>query len=438
MLKLALPLIGMGLLEISMQFVDTVMAGNLSTTDLAAVAVGSSILLPVIMFGRGILMALSPIVAQHYGAEDDRSLLIARNVRQALWLCVIIAIPGIFILRNIEPLLFFMDIDPKVTVLTTAYLKAASWGVLGFLGFFTLKHFHEAISITLPAMYVGIVGLFFNITGNYILMYGKLGFPALGAIGTGYATAILQWAMFICLFGYTFFKSMFQPYRIFSTIKLPKWKYFHELLRIGLPIGISISMEFTMFTVVALLMGGLGTIAVAAHQIALNVSAITFMVAFGFSSAITVRVGQKYGRKGIKNARFAGYVGVVLATMFMFVCAIIMFSLPELITSIYTDDMEVFGMAVTMLLAAAVYQISDGLQVSGAAALRGLKDTRIPMYITILSYWLIGLSTAYLLGYHTSLGPIGLWIGLIVGLTVAGILHNLRFYYITSKMNLKN
>ena len=429
-LGLGLPLVAASLLQMSMSFVDTVMAGNLSTLDLAAVAVGSSVLMPVIMFGSGVLMALTAIVAQDYGA--GRTNLIGRNVRQALWLCAALAIPGILILRNAQPVLLFMQIGQDTSLLASGYLDAASWGLLPMFFYFAFKQFNEAVSVTRPAMYFAFVGLLFNISGNYVLMYGKLGFPALGAIGTGYATAIVAWVMCLCMLVYTWRKPSFKPYAIFSTIRLPDWHHIREMLRIGLPIGVTITMEVTMFAIVSLLMGALGTMAVAAHQIALNFSSITFMIAFGLSSAVTVRVGQTYGRKTIRDARFVGYVGVGLATMIMCTTAVLMFTFPELITSIYTGDAELTEMAVSLLFMAAIFQISDGLQVSGSAALRGLKDTRVPMYVNLLAYWIIGLPTAYMLGYHTALGPRGLWIGLIAGLTVAAILHNVRFYYLTT------
>jgi multidrug resistance protein, MATE family len=429
-LGLGLPLVAASLLQMSMSFVDTVMAGNLSTLDLAAVAVGSSVLMPVIMFGSGVLMALTAIVAQDYGA--GRTELIGRNVRQALWLCAALAIPGILVLRNAQPVLLFMQIGLDTSLLASGYLDAASWGLLPMFFYFAFKQFNEAVSVTRPAMYFAFVGLLFNICGNYVLMYGKLGFPALGAIGTGYATAIVAWVMCLCMLVYTWRKPSFKPYAIFSTIRLPDWHHIREMLRIGLPIGVTITMEVTMFAIVSLLMGALGTMAVAAHQIALNFSSITFMIAFGLSSAVTVRVGQTYGRKTIRDARFVGYVGVGLATMIMCTTAVLMFTFPELITSIYTGDAELTEMAVSLLFMAAIFQISDGLQVSGSAALRGLKDTRVPMYVNLLAYWIVGLPTAYMLGYHTSLGPRGLWIGLIAGLTVAAILHNVRFYYLTT------
>ncbi len=427
--RLGLPLIIANLLQMSMAFVDTVMAGNLSTQDLAAVAIGSSILTPVFMFGAGILMAVTPIVAQHFGAgRNDK---IGKSVRQSLWLAFIIAIPTILLLRNAEPVLLLLDLEPEVTRLSKGYLQAAAWGIPGFFGFLALKHFNEAVSVTRPAMYFAVVGLFFNILGNYTLMFGKFGFPALGAIGTGWATMIVMWVMFFCMLIYTWRKKEYKVFEIFNDLKLPDRHYMKELIWLGLPIGVTMTMEVSMFAVVSLLMGYLGTAAVAAHQIALNLASITFMMAFGLSSAITIRVGQNLGKRSMEAATFSGYTGIAMAVGLMCCTAITFFLFPEFLISIYTDDTDLVPLAVQLLFFAAVFQISDGLQVSGSAALRGLKDTKIPMIVNLIAYWIIGLSSGWYFGIHLDYGPQGLWAGLILGLTTAAILHNLRFRYLT-------
>lgn len=426
--RLGLPLIIANLLQMSMAFVDTVMAGNLGTQDLAAVAIGSSILTPAFMFSIGTLMALPPIVAQHFGSNTlDK---IGKSVRQSLWLALFLALPTLFLLRNAEPVLLLLELEPEVAALADGYLKAAAWGIPGLLGYIALKHFNEAVSVTRPAMYIGVVGLFFNILCNYTLMFGKFGFPALGAVGTGWATMIVMWVMFFCMLVYTWQKKEYRRYEIFNTLKWPDPVYMKELLALGLPIGVTMTMEVSMFAVVSLLMGYLGTMAVAAHQIALNLASITFMMAFGLSSAITVRVGQNLGRSSLSAAAFSGYTGIGMSVGLMCCTAMLFFSFPELLISIYTDDGELTPLAVQLLFLAAVFQISDGLQVSGSSALRGLKDTTIPMIVNLLAYWVIGLSSGYYMGIHLDWGPQGLWFGLILGLTTAAILHNLRFRHL--------
>lgn len=434
-LKLGYPLMIANLLQMSMAFVDTVMAGNLSTTDLAAVAIGSSILTPVFVFGAGILMAVTPIVSQHFGSRSlDK---IGKSVRQSLWLAVFLSIPTILLLRNAYPIFELMNIDSEVARLAQGYLNAAAWGIPGFFCYLALKHFNEAVSVTRPAMWFAVVGLLFNIFWNYTLMFGKFGFPALGAIGTGWATMIVMWVMFICMLIFTWKLKSYKRFQIFDTFRLPEFNYLKDLLKLGFPIGVTFTMEVSLFAVVSLLMGYLSTTAIAAHQIAINLASITFMVAFGISSAVTIRVGQNLGKRSLSNARFSGYTGIALSVGLMTCTAIIFFTLPSLLVSIYTNDPELAGLAAQLLFFAAVFQISDGLQVSGAAALRGLKDTRIPMIVNLIAYWIVGLSTGYFLGIKMGYGPQGLWAGLIFGLTTAAILHNLRFWHLSRKKTLE-
>lgn len=431
LLQIGLPVIIGNLLQISMSVVDTLMAGNLSPRDLAAVAVGGSLFMPVFILGAGILMAVSPIVAQHFGARNLT--LIGKTTRQSLWLALIISIPSALLLRQMSPILGLMGIEPDIIPLTLGYMDAISWGIVPFYFYLALRYFNEGISATKPAMYISILGLFFNILGNYTLMYGKFGFPRLGAVGTGYATAIVMFVMCIAIFVYTYRKKAYERFEIFKNLKLPDKKYILELLRVGIPIGISLCMEVTMFAVIALIMGSLGTYAVAGHQIAINFASITFMLAFGLSSAITVRVGQVMGRSGIREARYSGWIGIGLASAFMCLTALFMFLFPGFITSLYTDDVELQKIAISLIYMAAIFQLSDGLQVTGSGALRGLKDTKIPMFVNLIAYWIVGLPLGYYLGIIRGSGAQGLWIGLIAGLSVAAVLHNVRFHYLTNK-----
>jgi multidrug resistance protein, MATE family len=432
LMHIGFPVIIGNLLQTSMSVVDTVMSGNLSPRDLAAVAVGGSLFMPVFILGAGILMAVSPIVAQHFGSKNFAQ--IGKTTRQSMWLAVLISVPAILVLRNMGPVLEFLDVESEIIPLTLGYMDGITWGVPALYLYLSLRYFNEGISITKPAMYISLIGLFFNIFWNYTLMYGKFGFPQMGAVGTGYASAIVMNVMFTGLFIYTYSEKSYKRFEIFQNLKLPEKKYITELIRIGIPIGISMCMEVTMFAVVALVMGSLGTYAVAGHQIAINIASITFMIAFGLSAAITVRVGQNMGKSGPKEARFSGIVGVAVAALFMTLTALLMSVFPGFLTGLYTDDTELQQLAVQLIYMAAIFQISDGLQVSGLGALRGLKDTSIPMYVNLIAYWIIGLPLGYLLGITLGWGPKGLWIGLIAGLTVAGILHNWRFNVLTRKM----
>lgn len=414
-----------------MNFVDTVMAGNLSAQDLAAIAVGGAIYFPFIMLAAGVLMALTPIVAQLLGARNFRD--IGKNVRQGLWLSQLLALPLFLIIRNLGGIMPLLDVTPQIIPVANGYLGAISWGVFPIFAYMALRFFSEGLSITRPGMYFAFIGMLVNIAGNYVLMYGALGFPELGAVGCGYASSIVALVMFLCMLTFTATYDSFKRFDLFHRFTFPEWSYVKEVLRVGIPIGISSAMEVTMFAVVSLLMGTLSTNAVAGHQIAINFSAMTFMVPLGLSTAITTRVGNAAGAGSRSEVRKRGFLGVAMCVVFMACTAVIMYLFPEFITGIYTDDKPVQSVAVGLLYMAAIFQISDGLQVSGFGALRGLKDTRIPMYVNLFSYWMVGLPLGYYLGITQQIGPQGLWMGLIAGLSLAGILHNYRFHYLTKR-----
>lgn len=432
LLRIGFPVILAQLLQMSMNFVDTVMAGRLSPEDLAAVAVGSSVLMPFVVLCMGCMMAVTPIIAQNIGARKLTQ--IGKNARQVLWLSQILALPSFFILRNLDMLLVLIGVTNDIIPIADGYLNAISWGIFPVYAYAALRYVSEGLSVTRPAMYVALIGLLVNIPTNYVLMYGKLGFPELGAVGTGYASSIVYFVMFLGMFIFTY---QFEPYRrfeIFKRFRLPEKKYLKELLGIGVPIGISSTMEVTMFAAVSLMASTISTLAIAAHQVAINFAALIFMIPFGLSVAISARVGNSIGRKRPGEARFRGFVGVGVCCCVMAVTATVIFLFPREIASIYTDDVAVIDLAIQLLFMAAIFQLSDGLQVSGFGALRGLKDTTVPMIVNLIAYWVFGIPVAWYLGFQMGYGAPGLWIGLIAGLTIAGILHNVRFYKKTGKM----
>lgn len=412
-----------------MNFVDTVMAGNLSAEALAAVAVGGAVFIPFIMLAAGIMMAITPIVAQLFGARNIKE--IGVNARQGIWLSQLLAIPVFFAIRNLGIVMELLDVTPEIIPVALGYLDAISWGIFPLCAYMALRFFNEGMSVTRPSMYFALLGVLVNIPANYILMYGKLGFPQLGAVGCGYASSLVGLVMFLGMLLFTMNHKPYKRFEIFSSFRKPEWSYLKEILRVGIPIGLSSTMEVTMFAIVSLLMGSLSAIAVAGHQVAINFSAMTFMVPFGLSTAITTRVGNAIGKKSMMEARHRGFVGIALSTLFMSLTAVVMFTIPDLITSMYTQSKAVQDVAVSLLYMAAIFQISDGLQVSSYGALRGLKDTQKPMYVNLVAYWVIGLPLGYYLGIISDFGPQGLWMGLIAGLTVAAILHNSRFYVMT-------
>jgi MATE family multidrug resistance protein len=319
-----------------------------------------------------------------------------------------------------------VDVDQNIVPLTIAYLRAIAVGLPAFVGYQVLRFFNEGFAQTRPAMIFGLVGLGANVILNYALIFGALGAPALGVVGCGYATAAVFWLQFFGLALYTLRARRYEFLELWRVIA-PRMGEIRALLGLGLPIGVAIFVEASLFSGVALLVGRLGAETVAGHQVAVNFAALTFMMPLGIGMAATVRVGEGVGKEDPEAARRAGLVGIGLAVAVQSLSALIMATQAGWIARIYSADPRVIEAASGLLLLAALFQLPDGLQVSSAGALRGIKDTRVPMVLTLVAYWGIGLPLAWLLGVHMGLGAQGTWIGLIAGLATAGVLLCARF-----------
>ncbi len=429
-LALAGPVVVAQVAQMSMSFIDTVMVGRLGAFDLAAAALGSSAFYPVTIVCLGILSAIGPMVAQAFGAGDHEDA--GRSLRQGLWLAGLLSIPAVFLLRHADSFLESVGLDPAATRLSKSYLEAVSWGVPGLFLFAALRNFLEALSRPRVVMAMTFLGVTLNVSANYTLMYGKLGFPALGLQGCGIATALVHWTMAAGLFLYLRAQKDLADFRLFADLGRPNLARFRDLLRIGWPIGVAQGLESGIFAATAFLMGLLGVEVLAAHQIALQCAAFTFMVPLGVSIAAAVRVGQAVGRRDPEGAARAGYCGVFLGACFMSVAALAFLTVPRPIISLFLDaavaeNAPVVRISVRLLAAAALFQIFDGIQVTAMGALRGLKDTKVPMLIALFSYWGIGIATGWLLAFEAGWGGIGLWFGLASGLMVAAVLLLARF-----------
>ena len=431
-LRLGGPLIAAQLAQISMGFVDTMMAGRLSARDLAAVAVGANIFWPICFGWAAVLFAISPTVSHLYGAGKRQT--VGHTVRQGLWLAAALATGALISLYFSPMLLAPAGIPAELIPTTTGFLRAIAWGAPGLCLFNVLRSYSEGVSLTRPVMYTSLVALGANIFLDWVFMYGKLGMPVLGAVGCGVASAIVMWMNAGMMLLFVVARKEYKVDGTFSRFEWPHWPEIRALLKLGVPMSMSWFMEASLFGVTALIMGTLGTNVVAGHQIALNFASITFMIPLGLAMAITVRVGHAMGRQDVAAARFSGLTGISLAAGFMAVSAMCIFTFPQVIAGIYTSDPEVLKMAITLLFMAAIFQISDGLQVAAAGALRGLKDTRFPMVITFVAYWLIGMPLGYTLGIVMGGGARSMWIGIICGLTAAAVLLNTRFYLLTRRL----
>lgn len=426
LLYLGLPVIAAQIFMTLMSVVDTLMAGHYDATHLAAVGIGISLFGPIIILGGGTLMALNPIVAQDIGGRKLNA--VGEKVRQALWLALIMALPAFFLLRMIDPLMELMNIDESMRIITDGFLRGISWGVFPVYLFVALRHFNEGLGATGPAMYISVIGFLFNIPANFVLIYGYLGFPEMGGVGVGWASTVAYFSMFCGMLLYTVWKPSYQRFAIFKTLSLPSRKYLGEIFKVGFPIGISRAMDRGIFALIALLMGSISSVAMAGHQIAFNFSSLLIMLPFGLATAITFRVGFNLGRKRTYEGRFAGLTGVGLCLGFLVIVLFLIFAAAPFIASLYTKDEEVLSLAISLLYFVAFYQLSEGLQVSAYGALRGLKDTRIPMYVNLATYWGVGLPIGYLLSFIFGMGPQGMWIGLTLGIAIAGFIHLVRFY----------
>jgi MATE family multidrug resistance protein len=422
LLKLATPIIIAQLANTAMGFVDTVMAGRVSPQDLAAVALGNSIWVPVFLLMTGILLATTPKVAQRFGAGAHTE--IGPLVRQALWLALAVGIAAAVILWNAEIVLNLMNVDPALIEPAMGYLRAVACGFPAVALYHVLRCFSDGLGHTRPSMVIGLCGLALNIPLNYIFIYGKLGLPAMGGVGCGWATGLVMTFMFLSMLWWVKWAPFYQPSKIFSHFEWPQWAVHKRLLSVGLPIGISVFAESSIFAVIALLIGGLGATVVAGHQIALNFSSMVFMIPYSLGMAATVRVGQALGRGEPREARFAAGVSMAAALGYACLSASLMLLLREDIAQIYTPDRAVIAVATTLLVYSALFQFSDAIQVTAAGALRGYQDTRVTMILTLFAYWGIGLPVGYALGlsdwFGEPSGPSGLWQGLVVGLTCAG------------------
>lgn len=430
-LLLAVPLAGAQLAQAATTFVDTIMMGLLGGDSLAAGGLGASVFQSLLLIVTGIVSAVSPIVASAYGAGEIA--VIGKTIRQGFWLAAGLAVPLAGLLWSAGDWLPWAGQNPATVELTLPYLHAIVWGVLPALGFAVLRNFVASLSEPRPVIVTMIGGTVLNVIGNYSLALGKLGLPALGLAGIGWASTLSLWAMFLALLAYVLYQPRYRVYRLFQGLMQFDRAVFQDLLHVGLPIGMLIAVETGMFTVTMLIMGTLSTTALAAHQIAIQTASITFMVPLGIALANTIRVGQQLGQRNPTGARLAGLVGIGLAGLFMSSMGILFWLFPERIVGIYLNLQDPANAAVIdqskqFLRVAAVFQIVDGIQVAATGALRGLKDTRIPMLIGLLSYWGIGLTSGYGLGIYLHWGGVGLWWGLAIGLTVAATVLTWRFY----------
>ena len=424
-LRFAGPLAVNNMVLAGMMLTNTVMAGRLGSGPLAGVAVGGSYYQIFWLFGLGILMSISPIVAHAYGGGRDHE--VGHHFRQGLWLSQMLALPLVGGLLCVVPVLEWFGTDPRAIPHAAGYVHAMCFGMPAMLAFLAHRYTSEGIGWTRPVMYTAVVGLSVNVTGNLLFTRGSLGIPSLGATGCGIATALAYWSMLVTMHIYQRRHAIYARFALFERFERPQLASLREILSLGLPIAGSVVSEGGLFAVAALLMSTLGTEIVAAHQIAINYGALMFMIPLSLHSATTIHVGHQAGRGDAAAARLAGWAGIAMCGIIMSLSSLVILTARHGIAAAYTSDPQVQTLAAGLLLFVAIFQIPDGMQVGAAGALRGFKDAKIPMALNFAAYWLIGFPAAWWFGIHLGIGPSGIWAGLIAGLFTCAVLLNWRY-----------
>ena len=420
------PLIVNFLAVAGMGLADTVMSGRLGAEALAAVSVGHNTWMLVFSGCLGVLMALSPIIARHYGAGEINK--IGRYTRHGMYLGFLLGLLILLIGRPlVEPFLTLIGIDTGFRDLTVDYVRALLFGAPGILMFIALRFTSEGIGYTRPIMFTSVFSLTCNVFLNYVLMFGHFGAPALGVEGCAYASAITMWIVFFALSLYMTVSPKLKELKIFTRIGQFRPVLFREIVWLGIPISIMITAEIGLFSVVSILVGTRGVEITAAHQIAISYASSMFMVPLALSSATTVQVGHMLGAGRAADARTAGFAGIAMSALFMAISAIVLLVFRDQIIRFYTDDAGVIGIALSLLLVAAIFQVADGVQISAAAALRAYKDTAFPMAINIFAFWVVAFPLAYLAAITYRLPASQIWVAFIVGLGLAAVLLTWRF-----------
>lgn len=414
MLRLAIPLVAAELGWMAMGVVDTVMAGHAGREMLGAVALGHGLYYTFAVFGIGVLLGLDTLISQAFGRGDLEDC--RRSLAGGLVVSGLMAPPLIALAWGMGPVMDWFGIAPELRDQTQGYLHTVSWGTLPLMLYAALRRFLQAQDVVRPVTFALVSANLVNLAGNYALIFGHWGVPAMGAAGAGIATSVSRCYMVAVLLWATV-----QGHGWKGWTAWPGWGRIGELFRLGLPVGLQISLEVAIFAATTTMLGALGPVALGGHQIALNVVSITYMIPLGISSAAAVRVGQAIGRGDLAGARRSGWVGIGLGAGFMGAAAVVLWTIPGMLAGLYTGDREVVALAAALLVIAGFFQLFDGTQAVATGALRGLGDTRTPMLAHVICYGAIGLPLGWWLTFLRGWGARGFWVGLSLALILIGI-----------------
>jgi MATE family multidrug resistance protein len=430
--RLALPIVATQLAQVSIMTVDVLFLGRLGPEALAAGALGWNLVFMVTIFGFGICMAAAPMMAQAIGRKRGQLRDVRRSMRQAFWASGLVALLGVALLSRSSWALALLGQDPAIVAVAADYVDALAWGLLPALWFMVLRQFTGALQRPRAALVAQLVALAVNVLGNWALIFGNLGMPALGVVGSGVATTIANWVSFLGLLGFVLVDRRMRRYSLLGRFWRADWPRLLELFRLGLPVAGVLLLEVALFSAAVYAIGAISTEQLAAHQIAIQCAAVTFMVPFGLAQAATVRVGLAAGAGDREGVRRAGWTPFFLGLAFMSATAVALWAWGRPIAGLFLDlsvpaNAAVALVAVEFLAIAAVFQVFDGSQTIAMGALRGLKDTRVPMAFAALGYWVLGVTAGCVAAVPLGMGGLGVWIGLALGLGAVAILATARF-----------
>ena len=431
LIKIGVPIFGSQLSYTLMGATDTIIAGRASANDLAGLAVGTAFSNTIWFFFTGIIFAVTPIVAQLYGAK--KFLEIGQKLREIIWVAAGLGLLMAFIFYNMDIIIELLPIKNSITSVTIGYLKAVSIGWFFVTIFTCLRCYSEGMTFTKPVFYIAFSGMLLNIPLDLIFVYGWFGAPKLGGIGCGIATSIVSFIMMISIFIYINYSKNYKKTMPFSRFSLPSLKTTKEVFKLGLPIGLGIFIELSMFSGAAIILSVLGEIVVASHSVAISIASLFFMVPLAIGLASSTRVGNLIGEKNPYQAKIAATSTILLCISGALINSIIIISFGSFIVGLYTTEVPVLELAISLILFAAIFQLPDGIQMGALGSLRGYKDTFIPMILLMISYWIFAMPIGYYLtnfGFGTPLGAKGMWFGMIIGLTIFSFLSIFRLKWV--------
>jgi MATE family multidrug resistance protein len=436
-LKLAVPIALTQLGQIAMMTTDLALIGRLGDEAVAAAALAHTVYFISFTFGMGLVSAVAPLAAQAFGARNPR--LVRRALRVGLWAALVISLPMMVLPLFGERILLTLGQAPAIADLAQRYLFGLAWGITPALWFLAVRGFMGAVNRPEPGLWITLAAIPANAVLVYLLIHGELGLPRFELFGAGLATTTINFGMFLAGLWFAYGRQPFRKYHVLGRIWRIDWTLMRQLIVIGAPISISFLLEYGLFAAAALLMGLISTTALAAHQIALQIAAILFMVPFGIGMAATVRVGHAIGRGDAPAVNRAGFVATGLGIVFMSAMTLVVilgrFAIARFFFGEAVENAGgVIELAATLLMVGATFFVADGIQTVAAGALRGMNDTRLPLLFAAISYWLIGFTAAYGLAFWAKLGAIGVWIGISCGTAVYAVLLILRFRLLAGRL----